>query len=141
MNTLVLALLPLWLLLGDSVPNPPTRVALTIEVTGFRSDAGQARIAVYPSEQAFLVDETLATVQPIRNRRARWTLTVPPGTYAVGVHHDVNNNGVMETSRLGLPREPYGFTNGARGRLGPPRWRSAAVQVPDRPTTLAVQVR
>jgi len=43
-----------------------------------------------------------------------------PGSYAIRAFHDLNENGELDTSWLGLPEEPYGFSNNARGKFGPP---------------------
>ena len=47
-------------------------------------------------------------------------LPASPGVYAVGMLHDENNNGKMDTDMLGIPKEGYGASNDARGSFGPP---------------------
>ncbi len=44
---------------------------------------------------------------------------VPEGTYAVSVIHDENSNGDLDSNAFGMPTEPYGFSNNARGMFGP----------------------
>lgn len=51
---------------------------------------------------------------------------LPPGTYGVMAYHDRNANGRLDTLPIGLPTEPYGFSNNARGTFGPPAWRAAS---------------
>ena len=36
------------------------------------------------------------------------------GQYAVSVYQDSNNNGQLDTGLFGIPKEKYGFSNGAR---------------------------
>ncbi|MET0461785.1 MAG: DUF2141 domain-containing protein [Chitinophagaceae bacterium] len=36
---------------------------------------------------------------------------VAPGTYAVAIFLDKNDNGKMDTNMLGIPKEKYGFSN------------------------------
>ncbi|WP_348645255.1 DUF2141 domain-containing protein [Methylobacterium sp. BTF04] len=38
---------------------------------------------------------------------------VAPGTYAVAAYQDVNGNGRLDRTGLGLPLEPYGFSGEA----------------------------
>jgi uncharacterized protein (DUF2141 family) len=45
---------------------------------------------------------------------------VPPGTYAVQTFQDVNANGKMDTSWVGLPLEPFGFSQDAVPFLSKP---------------------
>ena len=39
---------------------------------------------------------------------------LPPGTYAVQVMHDENDNGKLDSNFLGIPSEGYGFSNNPR---------------------------
>ena len=36
---------------------------------------------------------------------------IPPGTYAVKLHIDENENGKLDTNFLGIPKEQYGISN------------------------------
>jgi uncharacterized protein (DUF2141 family) len=42
-----------------------------------------------------------------------------PGQYAIILFHDENGNGKLDRNALGVPTEPYGFSNNVRGFLGP----------------------
>jgi uncharacterized protein (DUF2141 family) len=37
-------------------------------------------------------------------------------------------NGKLDTNFLGIPKEGYGFSNGAKGLLGPPSFSDASFQ-------------
>ena len=52
-----------------------------------------------------------------------------PGIYAVKSFHDRDSNGKMNFNPLGMPLEPYGFSNNARAPFGPPPWRRAVFEV------------
>ena len=43
-----------------------------------------------------------------------------PGVYAIKMMQDINRNGKFDTSWLGLPLEPYGFSNNATPFLSAP---------------------
>jgi uncharacterized protein (DUF2141 family) len=43
---------------------------------------------------------------------------IPPGTYAIAVIHDENSHGKLDTNRLGVPTEGYGFSGDAGALLG-----------------------
>jgi uncharacterized protein (DUF2141 family) len=51
---------------------------------------------------------------------------IQKGDYAVTIFQDLNGNGILDKSLLGIPAEPYGFSNDARGRMGPPKFKDAA---------------
>jgi uncharacterized protein (DUF2141 family) len=52
-----------------------------------------------------------------------------PGQYAFRMFHDVNGDGRMNTNPLGIPTEPFAFSNNARGSFGPARWADAVFTV------------
>jgi uncharacterized protein (DUF2141 family) len=51
---------------------------------------------------------------------------LPPGKYAAVAFQDFNGNGKLDKNFLGIPKEPYGFSNGARGSTGPPTFTAAS---------------
>jgi hypothetical protein len=60
---------------------------------------------------------------------------VQPGRYAAIAFHDENGNGKPDKNFLGVPTEPYGFSNNVQGFLGPGPsmtrpWRSATARRP-----------
>jgi uncharacterized protein (DUF2141 family) len=61
-----------------------------------------------------------------------------PGRYAAIAFHDENRNGKLDKNFLGVPAEPYGFSNSARGFLGPPTFRDAAVVLGDRDSAIRI---
>ena len=52
-----------------------------------------------------------------------------PGEYAVKLYHDVNDDGEMNTNPFGMPTEPFAFSNDAKGRFGPAKWKAAKFTV------------
>ncbi len=64
---------------------------------------------------------------------------VPAGALAVAVYQDLNGNGQLDRNALGVPTEPYGFSNDV-GRLAPPTFAGARVRVSEPATTIAVRL-
>ena len=138
MKLLVVSVL---LALAASAPRPAPG-GLRVVVTGMESDRGAVRVALFDSEASFTRDAREAAVLPIRAGQAEWTVRdLPPGRYAVAAFHDEDGDGDMDRGLFGIPREPYGFSRGARGRFGPPSWEAASVRVGAGVTTTRVPVR
>ena len=68
---------------------------------------------------------------------------LPPGRIAVSAFHDLNGNQHLDTNALGMPIEPYGFSNNARGLFGPPNFSDVAIQIgeTDRNQTTAIRLQ
>ena len=61
----------------------------------------------------------------IDGRRITWTSEpLPYGEYAVAVHHDVNNDGVINFGKV-LPLEAIGYTNYDKGIAAYPDFKAA----------------
>ena len=56
---------------------------------------------------------------------------LPNGSYAVSVIHDKNSNGDLDANFVGMPTEPYGFSNNARGMFGPASFDESKFSVSD----------
>ena len=65
---------------------------------------------------------------------------VKPGAYSIAVFHDTNGNGKLDRSFIGLPNEPYGFSNDV-GRRGPPSFEAARIVVREPSTTIVIPIR
>lgn len=57
---------------------------------------------------------------------ARVTFELSEGRYAIKLFLDLNGNGEVDTNFLGVPKEPFGFSNNAMGKFGPPSFDAAA---------------
>lgn len=117
---------------------------LTITATSAKGDVGRVVAALFADEAAYR-----ATKGPVRTAeiplsggaaRIEWR-DLPPGRYAAVLYHDVNADGRLNTLPVGLPTEPYAFSNNARGRFGPPAWKAASFQVQPGANTQAVQLK
>ena len=53
-----------------------------------------------------------------------------PGMYGLAVYHDKDSNRKFNRSGVGLPAEPYGFSNNASTFLGLPAFKAVRMNVP-----------
>ena len=116
--------------------------SLEIEISGLKSGVGQVRIAVFDSEEEWLGAAVHAKVVDLESTECRWIVEeIPPGEYGIAVFHDLNENGKNDRNLLGIPKEPYGFSNDARASFGPPKWSKARFSVVTPSTTIRIQVK
>ena len=65
---------------------------------------------------------------------------VPAGSYAISAYLDVNENSTLDKGAFGVPKEKYGFSNNARGRLGPPSYQACTFEL-DKSKTLTILLK
>lgn len=94
-------------------PGGPVLVQLSTEAEFMRPSRLQTRVAANADGTAV----------------ARFT-GVPAGRYAVSAFQDVNRDGRLNFGgMMGAPVEPWGYSRGARGVMGPPRFSDAVTTV------------
>ena len=91
---------------------------LDIEVQGI-TKGGILNLEISSSKEAFESDgDDTGVVTRIQERVSRESyqrsFDIPPGTYAVKLHIDENENGELDTNFLGIPKEQYGISNNGR---------------------------
>lgn len=122
---------------------PPGTISVTI--TNLRNSSGQVGCRLFDRERGFPVDESAAIQSlwaPISGSEARVTFRpVPPGVYAVACFHDENGNCTFDLGLFGIPLEGSVASNDARGRFGPPSFRSASFTFDGKPADLRLAMR
>ncbi len=120
----------------------PEPVHITVRLLRVRTTAGGLlHIALHREPGEGFPGRSSFTNQTTRPDSAEKIVTfvVPPGSYAVAVHHDANANGRMDSNFLGIPKEGYAVSNDARPKFRAPRFSEAEVSV-TRDTTLVVHM-
>ncbi len=60
--------------------------------------------------------------------------------YAIAVYHDVNDNMKMDKNWLGIPKEPYGFSNNAIPKWSPPKFEDCKMMLSDENTSFTIRL-
>ncbi len=127
---------------GEDASSTAAAGTLRVTVTGIESAEGTVRLALFDSEETFTREAVEGGLVPAAESSVVWELEgLAPGEYGIAVHHDLNDNGKMDTRIFGIPKEPYGFSNNVRGRMGPPKWKLAKFVHGSGETVLEIEVR
>lgn len=59
------------------------------------------------------------------------TEALAKGIYALVVFEDLNNNGLLDQNKLGIPQEPFGFSKAKLSIFGPPSFNKASFSFPE----------
>ena len=109
---------------------------LTVEVTSEYKD-GPVLMAVYDKKEFFGKTKANQETNPkhilqgakgvISNYKGKVTFDLPYGKYVIAGIHDLDDNGLLTGNFLGIPKEPFGFSNNKRGNFGPPKWEEVLI--------------
>lgn len=103
---------------------------ITVEFNGMESDKGNLYVALYDKEKDFLKKSIKGEIVKITDKKATAVFkNIPEGEYAISAFHDENDNKKMDTKIFGIPKEPIGMSNDAKGFMGPPKYKDAKFSV------------
>lgn len=103
---------------------------IEITIKGIEKVKGTVLIAVYNSEDSFMKKHTVSAKQKVSDKQVIVVIEgVKTGDYAISMFHDENDNEKLDKNFMGIPNEPYGFSNDAKGSFGPPSFEKAKVKV------------
>jgi uncharacterized protein (DUF2141 family) len=135
-------------LLVGSVAAGQTSTCQGIHVTvlNIRNNIGTVDCALFDAPKGFplavLHFAMRLVVMKIRKTAARCDFEgVPSGTYALVVLHDENMNGKVDTNWLGIPKEGYGFSNGAKASSRAPSFSAASFAYDGKDLDLTIALR
>jgi uncharacterized protein (DUF2141 family) len=105
---------------------PAYAADLTVEIKGLASANGKVLIALYDKADGWMQKGLKTAGAPAQKDGVTYEFRdLPMGDYAISIHHDENGNGKFDTNLVGMPIEPYGFSNDAMGNFGPPTFEQA----------------
>ncbi len=108
-------------------PLPATAVdsgpSVTVVVSDLASTTSAVKLYFYNVRETFLIKggyTFMRVVKPGGQRRVSLPVQLPPGEWAVAITQDLNNNDKVDKNMLGIPTEPFAFSNNVRPHFAPP---------------------
>ena len=122
--------------------------SLTIEVEGLRNKNGQICASLFdkknsqgfPSKQVSPSQCVKITTEMPQPQKLTFK-NLEPGTYAVALFHDANNNGDLDINSFGAPTEGFGFSRNPLVLTGPPKFDDSAVEVSKTNTDIKIKLQ
>jgi uncharacterized protein (DUF2141 family) len=112
-------------LAADITCGEATRDRLYVNVSGIKSSSGQVAVTLYANDsKKFLAHHGSLGVARVRAQAGttRVCVTLPgPGQYAAAVYHDLDGDGKIDRSIIGLPSEPFALSNNPPPKMAWPR--------------------
>ena len=113
---------------------------LIVRVHNIKKIKGSIMYAVYDHDKNFLKEAfTYGEVYIVANTLEFKVDGLKEGVYAISIFHDENDNGQLDSNFIGIPSEPYGFSNNAKGMFGPPSFDDCRFEL-RHPTEMIIEL-
>ncbi|MFN7098340.1 MAG: DUF2141 domain-containing protein [Gammaproteobacteria bacterium] len=121
---------------------------LKVVVNGISNPGGVIRIALFNSGTAYNNSRysaagayQTATTSIHGNSASTSFSNLPYGNYGIKVFQDMDNSGTLKVNGMGIPQEPYGFSNNASATWHMPSFSAIQFQVnqPNSMQTITLQ--
>ena len=122
---------------------PAEAATLSLSIEGLKP-RGQIMVLLFDAERSW--NAKAGAVREIKRRVGAASAQIlveglAAGHYGAMVFQDLNLDGKMNFNLVGMPLEPYGFSNNSRGLFGPPAWRRAAFRFGGRDSVHSIRVK
>jgi len=132
------------LLTGFSGADEAKLITTYVEVEGIKSIEGKLGVLVYQHSEGFPQDADKAILKKeVRVNEQNMSFEIgelPKGEYAIAVMHDINENDNLDRNVLGIPKEPFGFSNNRSIIFGPPSFEKAKVQLDEDQNKIKIEL-
>lgn len=115
---------------------------LNVEVKG-SGDKGTVMVALYKQTDKWMrMASGGSQMVPAKKDGVAVTFKdLPEGEYAVSLFVDENGNGKLDSNTIGIPIEPYAFSNDAAGNFGPPTFEQSKFVVTKAAKTIVINIK
>ena len=103
-------------------------VSLQVSVENIKSIKGNIEIGVFNKGDRFLEKGQAYKFYSIKVLESTEVITIknlPKGDYAVSLYHDKNSDGICNRNFVGMPKEPYGFSNNFKPKFSAPAFEDS----------------
>ncbi len=97
---------------------------LVVNLSNVDTPSGRVRVGLYNRDNFLTKNYIIARSVGI-NSLGNVSVTfndLPYGEYAVAVYHDINDNKSLDKTAIGIPNEPYAFSNNYKVYMRPPSY-------------------
>ena len=97
---------------------------LIIHVDNIIQNQGMIWVGIYNSQNYLVKEEAIVSGFMVEKQGQQFIefTGIEYGTYAVALFHDLNGNGEMDKNLIGIPSEPYAFSQTPRTKWRLPRF-------------------
>ena len=117
---------------------------IQVQIDGIQFEQGDIYLVIYDNAAAFDAQADWCYEQTLSvSSTGSIDLDIPgraAGNYSIAIYHDVNGNGEMDKNFLGIPKEPYGFSQNPRAKWKAPTFEETAISLPSN-STISIELQ
>lgn len=132
-----------FILLCSFIPKPILeKETLILKVTNIKKAVGDIYVAIYNNKTDYMENQFSEAMIPVESKAAHEIiLELPTGKYAITIFHDINQDGELSTNFLGIPKEPYGFSNNPKAKFGPPSFEESLFEFKEKGQVIEIELK
>ena len=124
--------------------DPAAKSSITVVVSNLASTKSAVKLYFYNLRDKFLKPDGYAfkkVVQPSGQEKIMLPVELSHGEWAVAITQDTNNNDKLDKNFLGIPTEPFAFSNNVRPKLSPPDFNDCKFTVAKSGTVVTIKLK
>jgi uncharacterized protein (DUF2141 family) len=118
---------------------------ITVHIVALKNLEGKLGVSLYNSKKGFPGKHEQAYASALKIITSTSDNVVfdnlPYGTYAVSIMHDENNNGKLDTTFIGIPKEGVGVSNNPKIGMGGPKYNDSVFTLDAKELEVTVSMR
>nr|WP_321509386.1 DUF2141 domain-containing protein [uncultured Hyphomonas sp.] len=114
---------------------------LTVRIEGVEEATGTFHVVVFGADGWDENDAVTSQLAPAAEGAELIFTGLEPGAYGIKVYQDVDENGELNLGMWRIPTEPYGFSNDAPARMGPPKFDKAGFELTEAGTVQTITLQ
>ena len=129
---LLTVLCPISATTAHAASGDPTTSSITVVVSDLASTKSAVKLYFYNLREKFLQPNGFVfkkVVQPDGQGKITLPVDLPNGEWAVAITQDTNNNDRLDKNMLGIPTEPFAFSNNIRPKFSAPDFNECKFKV------------
>lgn len=118
-------------------------VLLTVKVDNVVTHKGEIMLMVVDADHDFPNPDNAiykAMVTADKLSEGGFLILLPKGHYALSVVHDLDGDKKLSRNALGVPKEPFGFSNNPRIYFGPPDFEDCLIDLQE-PLSITIRLK
>lgn len=115
-------------------------VKTNIVVSNIQAGKGSVVLSIYDKKENFFKTALMTRTQKAEKPILIFTFSVPPGTYAIAIFQDLDDDGKLKLGWFNIPKEPVGLGNNFKPGWSKPTFENCAVSIVGKDTTFSIKL-